>query len=72
MLKCILSIQSQVLMLMPSPAFTRVYAKFGRTPPAVDDLVEHIVDFSLGSIRVLAAESTRRPSGRHSQRKPTP
>jgi AcrR family transcriptional regulator len=54
-LKCVISIQAQFLTLVPSPAFTRVYEKFRRAPPALDELAEHIAEFSLAGIRALGS-----------------
>jgi len=68
-LQCISSIQSQFVMLVPSPAFNRVYQKFGRTPPSVDEIAEHIAVFSLAGIRALATPRRRR-IGRRPKRKP--
>jgi AcrR family transcriptional regulator len=69
-MQCISSIQSQFLMLVPSPAFNRVYQKLGRTPPSVDEIAEHIAMFSLAGIRALATPRRRR-IGRRPQRKPS-
>lgn len=53
-MKCVSSIHSQFVMCLPNPAFARVWAKFGRTPPTIDALADHIAEFSLAGIRALA------------------
>jgi AcrR family transcriptional regulator len=58
-MKCIISIQSQFLMLAPSASMSSVYSKVGVKPPSLDEIAEHIADFSLAGIRALA---DRRPN----------
>ena len=58
--KCIISIQSQFLMLVPSPSISSVYSKVGVKPPTLDEIAEHIADFSLAGIRALASRAPNR------------
>jgi AcrR family transcriptional regulator len=67
-IKCVSSIQSQFMLCLPNPAYARVYAKFRSSPPSIDELADHIADFSLAGIRALARRSTSagRNASRHS------
>jgi AcrR family transcriptional regulator len=51
-IRCIASIQSQVLFCL-NPGVARVFPNFNLTPPAIDALADHIAEFSLAGIRAI-------------------
>jgi AcrR family transcriptional regulator len=59
--KCVISIQAQLLFWL-NPAIARVYPKFKLTPPAIDDLAEHIATLSIAGIRALRRHPSALPS----------
>jgi len=66
-MNCITSLQSQFLMFVPSPSLDRVYEKVGVTPPSLDEICEHIVEFSLAGI--LSMARARRDHAGNGQRR---
>jgi AcrR family transcriptional regulator len=60
-MKCIASIQSQVLFCM-NPGAARVYPKFDLRPPTTDELADHIAEFSLAGIRALSLHPSAAPA----------
>lgn len=52
--RAVLSIQSQCHAAMPNPMAKRVLGDFAGNGSALDELADHIADFSLGGLRSLA------------------
>ena len=69
-IKCIASIQSQVLFCL-NPGVARVFPAFNLTPPAIDDLADHIAEFSLAGIRAIKAARSASASVRQGRRRST-
>ena len=57
-IRCVASLQSQLLFLL-NPAVARVHPAFNLTPPAIEQLAEHIAAFSLGGIRAVSRRPER-------------
>jgi AcrR family transcriptional regulator len=51
--RCVASIQSQFLFCL-NPGVGRVFPRLSLTAPTIDDLADHIAEFSLAGIRALA------------------
>jgi AcrR family transcriptional regulator len=60
-MKCVASLQSQCLFCL-NPAVARVFPRFNLTPPTLDELADHIAEFSLGGIRALARHPSAAPA----------
>ena len=60
-MQSVAALQSQFLFCL-NPAVARVYPTFTLTPPAIDELAEHISTFSLGGIRALRRRRAAAPS----------
>jgi len=60
-MRCIGSIQSQFLFCL-IPGVARVYPKFNLRPPKIDELADHIAEFSLAGIRALSQQPSVVPS----------
>jgi hypothetical protein len=69
-IKCIASIQSQVLFCL-NPGVARVFPAFNLTPPAIDELADHIAEFSLAGIRAIKAGRSAPASVRKGRRRST-
>jgi AcrR family transcriptional regulator len=69
-IKCIASIQSQALFCL-NPGVARVFPAFKLTPPAIDELAEHIAEFSLAGIRAIKARRSAPASVRKGLRRNT-
>jgi len=52
-LRCVLSVQSQLHAAMANPVSKRLVPGFTADAEAVDRLAQHIADFSIGGIRSL-------------------
>jgi AcrR family transcriptional regulator len=59
-MRCIASLQSQFLFFL-NPGVARVYPKLKFAQPTIDELAEHIAEFSLAGIRAVG----RRPAAAH-------
>jgi AcrR family transcriptional regulator len=64
-IRCVASIQSQFLFWL-NPGVGRVFPRLNLTPSAIDELADHIAEFSLAGIHAL---DRRRPSTRAMVRK---
>ena len=63
-LRCVLSIQSQCLLVLRNAAADRLYPKLKLTPPTIHELADHIADFSIAGILSLRRPARRRPERR--------
>jgi len=61
--KCIASIQSQVLFCL-NPGVARVFPAFNLTPSTIAELADHIAEFSLAGIRAIRSGSLSVRKGR--------
>jgi AcrR family transcriptional regulator len=52
-MRCVLSVQSQIHTAMANPISERLVPGFARDPEAMETLIQHIADFSVGGIRSL-------------------
>jgi AcrR family transcriptional regulator len=64
-IRCVASIQSQFLFWL-NPGVGRVFPRLHLTQPAIDELADHIAEFSLAGIHAL---ERRRPSARKGRRR---
>jgi len=53
-MRCVVSIQSQSVAYLPNPLAARLGLKSNLTPPEIDEVAQHIVEFSLAGIRAIA------------------
>jgi len=53
-MRCVVSIQSQSVAYLPNPLAARLGLKANLTPPEIDEVAQHIVEFSLAGIRAIA------------------
>jgi AcrR family transcriptional regulator len=59
-MRCIGSIQSQFLFCM-NPGVARVFPTFNLRPPGIDELADHIAEFSLAGIRAVSRQPLAAP-----------
>jgi len=60
-LRCVASIQSQVLAYLPNPIAARLGFRFKATAEDIDAAAAHLADFSIAGVRAIGAARTRRP-----------
>jgi len=53
-MRCVVSIQSQSVAYLPNPLAARLGLKSNLTPPEIEEVAQHIVQFSLAGIRAIA------------------
>ena len=66
-LRCVASIQSQLVAYLPNPIAARLGMRFDPTPAQIDEAAQHIADFSIAGVRAvsrLAAQAAARRASR--------
>jgi AcrR family transcriptional regulator len=66
-IRCVASVQSQVLGYFPNPIAARLGFRFKPTPAQIEDAAAHVADFSIAGVRAIgrpARGPARRSSGR--------
>ena len=53
-MRCVVSVQSQAVAYLPNPIAARLGLKARLTPAEIDEVAQHIAEFSLAGIRALA------------------
>ncbi|HWW89061.1 MAG TPA: CerR family C-terminal domain-containing protein [Vicinamibacterales bacterium] len=59
-LRCIASIQSQSIAYLPNPIVKKLGLTLTATPAQIDEVAEHIAQFSVAGVRAIASANERR------------
>jgi AcrR family transcriptional regulator len=67
-LRCVASVQSQVVAYFPNPIASRLGMRLDPTPERIEEEARHVADFSIAGVRALATETDERQSQRPGRR----